>query len=152
MILQFRGFLSNYYNSILNRKVDGPVGKTLYPINKENRTYYQVSQVNISYRVEISKGALEKLKEVTPPKATGLGPHVPGELIVEFKEGVTEAQKKQLHEENSTEVLWSNPRRSHERVQSKIGESTEELIDRYRRSPLVEYAGSVRPPGFFVLH
>jgi subtilisin family serine protease len=66
--------------------------------------------------------------------------HVPGEVMVRFKEGISVLERFQFHQESDAEVLSVIPRIGVERVKSRRGESTEQLVVRYRRNPFVEYA------------
>ena len=83
-------------------------------------------------------GSLERFPE-KPRRNVTKYDHSPGEVLVKFKKGVKAAEKKRFHDEVDAEVLATIPKLGVRRVKSLKGESTEELIRRYRQNPFVEY-------------
>jgi subtilisin family serine protease len=81
---------------------------------------------------------------IDPPEGSGSRAprktHVEGEVLVKFKEGVTEGQRGQYHREADAEPLSEIRALGVHRVRSKKGETTEALIERYKKNPFVEYA------------
>jgi subtilisin family serine protease/glucose/arabinose dehydrogenase len=73
-------------------------------------------------------------------------PHLPGEVLVKFKKGMKQLEKKQYHDEADAEVLSEINELEIVHVKSKKGESTEALIERYKKNPFVEFA---EPNGIF---
>ena len=71
------------------------------------------------------------------------GEFVPDEVLVKFREGVPKVQRQALHAGLAAGHRRAAPRlerlRVH-RVGLGVGTSVEEMVERYRRSPLVEYA------------
>ncbi|HEX9758433.1 MAG TPA: S8 family serine peptidase [Nitrospiria bacterium] len=74
--------------------------------------------------------------------------YLPNEVLVKFKEekNLSVVEKRQFHDEADTEVLSTISGLKVERVRSKKGETVEELMNRYRQNPFVEY---VEPNGLF---
>ena len=72
--------------------------------------------------------------------------HIEGEVIVKFKSKLSHSQRQNLHAQNDAEALDEIPDARLSRVKSKKGESTESLIERYRKQKDVEYA----EPNFLV--
>jgi subtilisin family serine protease len=65
---------------------------------------------------------------------------VPGEVLVKFKKGALPNQRAQFHAEVNAKLLSTLPKLDVQKVRAKSGETTEELLHRYRKNPLVEYA------------
>jgi len=72
--------------------------------------------------------------------ADSLPPYVPGEVLVKFKKGTSASQKRGLHAGAVADLVSEIREIGVDRVRSVRGESTEVLLQRYRNSPLVEYA------------
>ena len=81
-----------------------------------------------------------------PGGESGRFEYVPGEVLVKFKKEVTAEEKRRFHQEADTEVISEIPEIGVQKVRSRRGESTEELIERYKQNPQVEYA---EPNGIF---
>jgi subtilisin family serine protease len=65
-------------------------------------------------------------------------PHVPGEVLVTFKRGVSALDRNTTHTGFDSVVIDRIPQAGIEVVKSSPGVSTEALLQRYRSSPLVE--------------
>jgi subtilisin family serine protease len=72
--------------------------------------------------------------------------HLPGEVLVKFKNIIAPSERGQFHAENEVDVLSRIPGIGVDRIKSRKGESTEALLNRYRKNPFVEYA---EPNGLF---
>src|SRR6266487_3315448 len=75
-------------------------------------------------------------------------PYVQDELLIKFKEGVTDEKKEHLHAKNGTKKLREyKPLRLH-RVKLKEGDNPKNAAERYKSDKDVEYA----EPNFIVSH
>ena len=83
---------------------------------------------------------------VSQKEDTTVAGYVPGEVLVKFKGGVTTDDKKRFHKEAETEVISEIREIGVQKVKSNKGESTEALIEKYKKNPHVEYA---EPNGYF---
>lgn len=81
-------------------------------------------------------------------KAKSKMDYVPGEVLVKFKKGVSKVDKKKYHSDVEAEVISEIPDIDVEKVKSKTGETTEALIEKYRKNSQVEYA---EPNGYFYI-
>lgn len=95
-----------------------------------------------AYPVVMNSGNSE-----TQPKVTTNGfEYVPGEILVKLKKEVSAAERKKLLEESETEAVSEIRELKVQKIKSKKGASTEQLLQRYRNDPRVEYA---EPNGIF---
>ncbi|MDO8413733.1 MAG: S8 family serine peptidase, partial [Gallionellaceae bacterium] len=99
-------------------------------------------QLSPSYAVVLDQGPAKTGAAASPVEPD----YVPGEVLVKFKKSVKASEKKKFHAEVDAEVLSEITALGVERVKSKKGESTEVLLDRYKKNANVEYA---EPNGLF---
>lgn len=72
--------------------------------------------------------------------------YMPGEALVKFKKGVSQANRRNFHAQANAKLISTIKKLVVDRVKSETGESTEALLRRYRKNPQVEYA---EPNGIF---
>ncbi|MCI0530296.1 MAG: S8 family serine peptidase, partial [Nitrospira sp.] len=96
--------------------------------------------------IVLSQESTEKVVQSTGRSISTGTDYTPSEVLVKFKEGTKQGDKKQLHQGAGVEVISVIPKLGIERVKSKQGESVEVLLNRYKNNPNVEY---VEPNGHF---
>jgi serine protease len=74
--------------------------------------------------------------EAVPPGAE----FVPGEIIVKFKQAASASKTGDLVSQEDSEVLYTNAALGFKRVKIPRGRSVPEMVARFKRNPLVEYA------------
>ena len=72
----------------------------------------------------------------------GVGPQefVPGEIIVKFKETASTSRIEDLVSQQKSDVLYTNPSLGFKRVKISEGRSVPEMVETFKKNPLVEYA------------
>jgi subtilisin family serine protease len=75
--------------------------------------------------------------------------HVPGEVLVKFKDGVPALERANVHAQIETKVVSSIPRIDVQLVRGRRGQSAEALMEVYAKHPNVEY---VEPNGIITLN
>jgi serine protease len=68
------------------------------------------------------------------------GQYMPDEVVVKFRAGVTEATINALNSEFSTSIFYISPYLGFRRIKIPKGRTVEEMVNRYRQNPNVEYA------------
>ena len=74
--------------------------------------------------------------------------YVPGEVLVKFKKGVDASKKKSTHDKMDASVLTEISAIGVQKVKSKFGKSTEDLVRQYKNDPDVLYA---EPNGLYYI-
>ncbi len=79
---------------------------------------------------------------VAPPKAQNAKKPkwVKNEIIVKFKEDVSETKSKQINKRHGTSVIYTSPYGRFKRVKIPRGKNPEKFVELYLREPDVEYA------------
>jgi len=66
--------------------------------------------------------------------------YVPGELIVEFKPGVSNRVIDNINSKHGTSVMYTSPYAGFKRLHVPKGKSVPDMVEKYKRNPNVEYA------------
>lgn len=81
-----------------------------------------------------------RILEKDDAPAIALQEHVPSEIIVKFKPGVSDLRARQLHGKHGASVLSVSKKGKFKRLRVPKGKKAEELAAQYRLDPAVQYA------------
>ncbi|MBN2110396.1 MAG: S8 family serine peptidase [Methanosarcinaceae archaeon] len=84
--------------------------------------------------------SFEENLEVAMPDVTYEQPYVPGEILVKFNAGVSEANINAINSKNGATVTYTSPYAGFKKLKIPKTKSVEEMVQIYSRNPNVEYA------------
>lgn len=74
------------------------------------------------------------------PGITGVRRYVPNEIIVKFKDGLSEEHINQINRRHATSVVYTSPFAGFKRIRVPSGKTAEQMVGLYNSEPDVEYA------------
>lgn len=84
--------------------------------------------------------SFENNLEVTMPDVAYEQAYVPGEILVKFNPGVSEAKIKATNSKNGASVTYTSPHAGFKKLNIPKTKSVEEMVEIYSKNPNVEYA------------